>query len=187
MSRYLSRVAVIVGIIFSAAILAAPAAATWQNPVIKSAGEMLPLPDAAFQPQKDVTYKALFSLTRGDKDPKDMKNINDGLDHVARAVNVFASAGVPLEHLKFVVIVHGGAVPIVLDNAHYRKQFGTDNPNIALIRQLKTAGVDIAVCGQALAGYKYPHSWVNPDVKVALSALSTIIILQQQGYSLIPM
>ncbi|MGA9855637.1 MAG: DsrE family protein [Gammaproteobacteria bacterium] len=187
MSKYLSLAAVFIGILLSSTVLAGPTAETWQNPVIKAAGDMLPLPNAIFQPQKDVTYKALFSLTRGNKDPKDMKNMNDGLDHVARAINVFASAGVPLDHLKFVVIIHGGAVPVVLDNAHYRKEFGVDNPNIALIKQLKAAGVEIAVCGQALAGYKYEHSWVNPDVKIALSALSTIIILQQQGYSLMPM
>ncbi|HVA55818.1 MAG TPA: DsrE family protein [Gammaproteobacteria bacterium] len=187
MSKYLILVAVFIGIFFSSAVLAGPPTDTWQNPVIKAAGEMLPLPDAAFQPQKSVTYKVLFSITRGNKDPKDAQSINDGLDHVARAINVFASAGVPLDHLKFVVIITGGAVPVVLDNAHYRNQFGIDNPNLTVIKQLEAAGVEIAVCGQALAGYKYEHSWVDPDVKVALSALSTAIILQQQGYSLIPM
>ncbi len=187
MFRHLSLAAVLIGISLSSSILADPPAVVWQNPAIKAAGEMLPLPDAAFQPQKDVTYKAVFSITRGNKDPKDVKSINDGLDHVARAINVFVSAGVPLEHLKFVVIITGGAVSIVLDNAHYRKEFGVDNPDIALISQLKAAGVEFAVCGQALAGDKYEHSWVNPDVKIALSYLSTMIILQQQGYTLIPM
>ncbi|HVC37951.1 MAG TPA: DsrE family protein [Gammaproteobacteria bacterium] len=184
MFKHLWLAAVFIGIFLTPTVLAEPPAGFWQNPVIKAAGEMHPLPEAAFQPQKDVTYKALFSITR---DQKDVKSINDGLDHVARAINVLASAGVPLEHLKFVVIIHGGAVPMVLDNAHYRKEFGVDNPNLTLIKQLKTAGVELAVCGQALAGYKYKDSWVTPDVKVALSALSTIIILQQQGYALIPM
>ena len=156
----------------------------WQYPAIKSEGSVHPLPDAAFQPDSTVTYKAIFSLTKGDSDPK---KVNDGLVHVARAVNVFASARIPLDHLKFVVIIHGGAVPAVLDNEHYRKEFKVDNPNLKLIGELKAAGVQIAVCGQAIAGYKYEYSWVNPDVKVALSALSTIIILQQQGYSLVAM
>jgi intracellular sulfur oxidation DsrE/DsrF family protein len=185
MTRHPWLAAVFVGIFISAAASAETQPEFWQNPAIKAAGEMHPLPDAVFQPQKDVTYKALFSLTRGDK--KDAKDINDGLEHVARAINVFVSAGVPLEHLKFAVVITGGAVPVVLDNAHYRKEFGVDNPNLPVIKQLKAAGVEFAVCGQALAGYKYDHSWVTPEVQVALSYLSTMIILQQQGYSLIPM
>lgn len=156
----------------------------WQYPAIQSEGSVHPLPDAAFQPDAGVTYKAIFSVTKGDKDPA---KINDALVHVARAVNVFASAHIPLSHLKFVVIIHGGAVPAVLDNVHYRKEFKVDNPNLKLIRELKAAGVQLAVCGQAVAGYKYEYSWINPEVKIALSALSTIIILQQQGYSLVAM
>ncbi|MGH8402209.1 MAG: DsrE family protein [Gammaproteobacteria bacterium] len=184
MLKHLCLLAVFIGILFPAAAFAAQPPGFWQTPVIKGAGSMHPLPQAAFQPQKDVTYKAVFSVTHGQKNPKDL---DDGLDHVARAVNVFASAGIPLEHLKFVVIIHGGATPIVLDNAHYKKAFGVDNPNLKVIKELKAAGVDIAVCGQAVAGEDYDYSWVNPDVKVALSALSTIVILQQEGYALMPM
>jgi len=188
MSKYLSLAAVFIGIFFSSAILADSPAGFWQNPVIKASGDMHPLPNGAFQPQKDVTYKAVFSLTKGEinKDKKQAADINGGLEAVARAVNLFASAGVPPDHLKFVAIIHGGATPIVLDNAHYKKEFGVDNPNLMVIKQLEAAGVQIAVCGQALAGWKYDYSWVNPDVKVALSAISTIIILQQQGYALMP-
>ncbi|HET7396264.1 MAG TPA: DsrE family protein [Gammaproteobacteria bacterium] len=185
MFRYSSLV---LGLILLPALMAPSALAAdngfWQNPVIKSAGEMHPLPDAAFQPDPQVTYKAVFSITRGENDPK---QVNGGLEHVARAVNVFASAHVPLDHLKFVVIIHGGAVPMTLDNAHYRKEFKTDNPDLKLIKELKAAGVQFAVCGQAVAGMKYDYKWINPDVKIALSALSTIIVLQQQGYALFPM
>lgn len=156
----------------------------WQHPAIKDGGAMHPLPEAAIQPDRSQTYKVVFSVTKAASDPKD---VNDALDHVARAVNVFVSAGVPLDHLKFVAIVHGGATPLVLDNVHYQKQFGTDNPNLKLIQELKAAGVQIVVCGQALAALKYDVSELNPDIKPALSALSTIIILQQQGYALMPM
>jgi len=156
----------------------------WQNPVIKGEGAVHPLPDAAFLPKHDVTYKAVFSVTKGDADPK---KVNGALAHVARAVNLFASAGVPPKHLKFVVIIHGKAVPAVLDNVHYKQKFGVDNPNLKLISELKSAGVTLAVCGQAVAGYKYEYSWVNPEIKVALSALSTLIILQHEGYALLPM
>lgn len=189
MSKYLSLAVMFIGILFSSAILADSPAGFWQNPVIKAAGDMHPLPDGAFQPQRDITYKAVFSLTKSEisKDKKQAADTDGGLEAVARAVNLFASAGVPPDHLKFVAIIHGGATPIVLDNAHYKQEFGVDNPNLKVIKQLEAAGVQIAVCGQALAGWKFEYSWVNPDIKVALSALSTMIILQQQGYSLIPM
>lgn len=170
----------------AAATLSLPAQGDdfWQNPAIKDGGQMHPLPNAAIQPDRGQTYKTVFSVTKGASDPKDL---NDALDHVARAVNVFASAGVPLDHLKFVVIVHGPALPLVLDNAQYRKRFNVDNPNLKLIHELTAAGVQIVVCGQALAAMKYDAADVNPEIKVALSALSTIIILQQQGYALMPM
>ena len=156
----------------------------WQNPVIKDQGAVHALPDAVFRPDPNVTYKTVFSLTKGDADPK---KVNGGLAHVARALNIFASAHVPPKHLKFVVIMHGKAVPAVLDNDHYKLKFGVDNPNLKLISELKAAGVTLAVCGQAVAGYKYEYSWVNPDIKVALSAISTLIMLQHEGYALVPM
>lgn len=185
MSKYSS---LILGVLVLAAVISNPAQAAdndfWQNPVIKSTGAIHPLPDAAFQPQRDATYKAIFSVTKGSKDPK---KINGGLQHVARAVNLFASAHTPLDHLKFVVIVHGTAVPAVLDNSQYRKEFGVDNPNLKVIKELEANGVKIAVCGQAVAGMKYQYKWISPNVKVALSAMSTIIIMQHDGYALFPM
>lgn len=162
------------------AALAGHPAGFWQNPVIKSAGSMHPLPDAAFQPDKTATYKALFVINENSKDPK---AVNHGFEHVAMAVNVFASAGVPLDQLKFVVIVRG-AVPAVLDNQQYQKQFHTNNPNLKVIHELESAGVQVAVCGQAVAGWNEDYNWIDPSVKVALSGLSTIVILQHEGYAL---
>ncbi len=176
--------AVLIGIFLCSAAWAVPPASFWQFPAIKGAGAMHPLPNAAFQPDKTMVYRVVFSVTRA---PKGAKDPDGGLEPVARAVNVFASAGVPLDHLKFVAIIHGGATPMVLDNAHYKKQFGKDNPNLKVIRELKAAGVEVAVCGQAVAGYGYQYSWVDPDVKVALSALSTMVILQHEGYALMPL
>jgi len=169
-----------------ATVLILPASADegWQHPVIKSGGAVRPLPDAAVQPDRTAVYKTIFSVTKGSDDAK---SVNDALDHVARTVNIFVSAGVPLDHLKFTVVVHGPALPLVLDNDHYQQLFRTDNPNLKLIAELKAAGVELLVCGQALAAKKYDASWVNPDIKVALSALSTIVIRQQQGYALMPL
>ena len=66
--------------------------------------------------------------------------VNGALDHVARTVNLYAAAGVPLDHLKFVAVVSGPATPVVLNDAQYKAAYGVANPNLALIAELKKAG-----------------------------------------------
>jgi len=176
--------AALIGIFVSSAAWAAPPAmiGPWVTPAVK-AGPMHPLPDAAYQPDKTTVYKAVFAVTRPSKGAKDP---DGGLTPAARAVNVFASAGVPLDHLKFVVLIYGmEASPMVMDNAHYKKRFGKDNPSLAVIHALTKAGVKVVVCGQALAAGGIKHEWVDPDVTIALSALSTMVILQDQGYAVL--
>ncbi|MDE2235808.1 MAG: DsrE family protein [Gammaproteobacteria bacterium] len=182
MRKFPLFVAALIGITLSSTLWAAPIG-PWITPAIQSDGPMHPLPDAAYQPSKSKVYKAVFAVTRPSKGANDP---DGGLTPVARAVNVFASAKVPLNHLRFVVLIYGiDASPMVLDNAHYKERFGTDNPNLKIIRELKAAGVKVVVCGQALAALGIEHSWVDPDVTIALSALSTMVILQDQGYALI--
>lgn len=151
---------------------------------ITAAGAFHPLPHAAYQPDPAATYKVVFSVSKASDKPA---QINAALDHVARAVNLYVSTGVPLDHLKFVAVVSGGATPIVLDDAHYKAQFGTANPNLAVIAQLRKAGVDVAVCGQAMAEHHYDDAWAAKGVTLTLSALTTITELQQRGYALMPL
>ena len=174
--------------LFGLAILACGSLAAadepeWSNPVIKDYGKIVALPKAAMQPDKNADYKVAFNLTGGG----DPDKLNSSLDRVARTVNVFASAGVPASHLHFVVVIHGSATPIVLDNAHYQEKFKVDNPNIALIDALEKSGVKVVVCGQALAHNKIAHEWVNPQVELTLSAITDIIILEKEGYVLFPL
>ncbi|MHB1862472.1 MAG: DsrE family protein [Gemmatimonadaceae bacterium] len=156
----------------------------WTKPAIKDFGPVHVWPEAVVRPDAKTTYKAVFDVTQGS--PTSDK-VNPGLDHVARTVNVFAAAGTPLSHLKFAVIIHGGATPIALDDKTFQAKFGHPNPDLAVIEALKKAGVELLVCGNALGDMQYTPAEVNPSVKVALSALSTLIILQNEGYALIRM
>jgi intracellular sulfur oxidation DsrE/DsrF family protein len=156
----------------------------WINPAIPDFAASADLPNAAMQPDKDADYKVVFNITVG---AAANEKLNPSLERVARAVNIFASAGVPLSHLHFVAVVHGPATPSVLDNDHYKEKLSVDNPNVKLISELKAAGVKVIVCGQALAGQKFPHEWVNPDVEITLSAISSVIMLEMQGYVIFPM
>lgn len=152
--------------------------------VITAAGQYHPMPKAAYQPNPANTYKVVFSLTKGSEKPGE---INPALERVARTVNLYASAGVPVDHLKFVAVASGAATSAVLDDDHYKAQFGVANPNLPVIAQLRKAGVDVAVCGQAMAEHHYPAEWAAKDVTISLSALTTITELEQQGYALMPL
>ena len=88
--------------------------------------------------------------------------------------------------MSVVAVFHGPATSSVLDDAHYREKHKTVNPTLALIHALKAAGVSLMVCGQALAHDDMQPEWVNPDVKLALAALTVLPIYQSQGYTLIP-
>jgi intracellular sulfur oxidation DsrE/DsrF family protein len=156
----------------------------WQTPTITGAGKMHPLPQAAYQPDRKATYKLVFSLTKASDKPNEL---NPSLDRVARTVNLFTGAGVPLDHLKFVAIAYGPATALALNDEQYRKLYNVANPNLPVIAQLRKAGVDIAVCGQAVAEHKYQYDWVDSHVTLALSALTTLSVLEQQGYALVPL
>ncbi|MEW9571728.1 DsrE family protein [Rhodanobacter sp. Si-c] len=163
---------------------AAAMAGDSQTPVVTAAGAFHPVPHAAFLPDRNATYKVVFAMTRASDKPD---QVNPALERVARTVNLYAASGVPLDHLKFVAIAYGPATALVLDDAHYRAKFGVANPNLAAIAQLRKAGVTVAVCGQAVVENHFEDAWVAKDVEVALSALTTITELQQQGYALMPL
>jgi intracellular sulfur oxidation DsrE/DsrF family protein len=159
---------------------------TFETPTIQGAGKIRATParDTAYQPDVKGRYKAVFNMTNAAPQPD---QVNHGLQQVARAVNLYTDAGVALKRLDFVVIISGKATLSVLDDARYQTQFGVDNPNLPVIEQLRQAGVDVAVCSQAVAILGYADEDVDENVKLALSALTTVIDLQQQGYALVPL
>ena len=71
--------------------------------------------------------------------------------------------------------------------SHSLAAFGQANPNLPVIARLRAAGVDVAVCGQAVAEHDYPFDAIDRHVTLALSALTTVTELQQQGYALMPL
>ena len=156
----------------------------WTTPTIPGYGRIHYLPQANYLPDKNKTYKVVFALTKA---APSADKVNPALDHIARAVNLYVAAGVPVSHLKFVGIAYGPATPLAIDNEHYRAKFGIDNPNLKLVKMLRKNGVDIAVCAQAVAEHGFQEDWVSPDVTLALAGLTTVIDLQQVGYALMPM
>nr|CBX31756.1 hypothetical protein N47_N25810 [uncultured Desulfobacterium sp.] len=80
----------------------------WEYPVIKGYGPVHLLPDAAVQPDKSIDYKILFDITKA---ADNKVKINQGLDHIARLINVFASAGMMPNKMKLVAVIHGASAP----------------------------------------------------------------------------
>ena len=73
----------------------------------------------------------------------------------------------------------------MLNDAQYRTAYGVANPNLPLVAELRKAGVDVAVCGQAVAEHEFQYDWVDKSITLSLSALTTVTTLEHQGYSLL--
>ena len=163
------------------ALGASAAERPWEYPVIKGAGEVVSLPQAAVQPDQSIQYKMVFDITKG----KAQKGkLIPGLTKVARVINVFASAGMGPEKLDLVLVMHGPATEAALSGPAYEKKHGFANPNLGLIDQLSQAGVKLFVCGQGLKEHSIAHKDVNPKLTIALSALTVLPTYQLRGYAL---
>ncbi|MGQ2934072.1 DsrE family protein [Sphingopyxis sp.] len=156
----------------------------WTTPTIHGYGKIHYVADAAYKPRADQTYKIIFALTKGSKQPGE---VNPALDRVARTVNLYVASGVPLKNLKFVAVAYGEATPLVLNDAQYRAKFGVANPNLPLVEQLRKVGVDVSVCAQAVAEHDFQDDWVDKSVTLALSGLTTVTTLEHDGYVLMPL
>ncbi|HEX4795309.1 MAG TPA: DsrE family protein [Humisphaera sp.] len=158
--------------------------AQWARPqaaAIPQADGFVKIPDAAFPIDKNSTFRAVFDATRAASKPD---QIVPALNMAGAALNDLASEGAPLGNARFVVVFHGPAVDGILDDAHYRAKYKIANPNLAVLSELKKAGVEIYVCGQHLAGENIDPKTLSPDVKVATDALIVLMTLQNKGYAL---
>lgn len=167
----------------SSACAAPTSGVKWVNPAVKDYGRVHPVPDARLMPDKHHTYKVVFDV----KSDKQTDGVNASLWHVARAVNVFALAGVDRHHRKFAVVIHGAATPLIMKADAYRTKTGKVNPDLKLISELKKAGVTLYICGQAAADNGIAAKDINPEITMTLSALADLPVLQSRGYTLFPM
>lgn len=145
-------------------------------------GGFKPLPEAGEQPDPSRVYRVIFDVSQDGPDDKPLK----GLDRVARLANMLAAGGVDADHRQIVVVLHGAATLAVLSDAAWAARGkGDANPNSALLRALLAAGVQVRLCGQAMAGNSVTDAELEPGVTVDLAALMTVIHHQQAGYALI--
>ena len=173
-------------LLFAGLFVAHPATAQTATPqpgpVIPSAGAVYAVPNPDFPTPPDRRYRAVFDVSETAEAPDEP---NRGLNTVARFLNMHAQAGVPPSQLEAAVVVHGGAGKDLLNDSAYRARFGVANPNGPLLEALSEAGVRIILCGQTAASRDLPREQLAEPVEMALSAMTALVLLQDDDYRLI--
>lgn len=171
------------------AALLAPAAGHAQQvteprtgPVIEAFGPVFPVPGMDFAPPADYAYKAVFDVGTA---PESVAEVNRSIVTLARFLNMHAQQGVPVEKMQLALVLHGTAGKDALSNEAYRARYQMDNPNLPLLRELADAGVKIYLCGQTAMSRGLPARDLAEPVQLALSAMTALVYLQDQGYRLI--
>ncbi|MCA9067600.1 MAG: DsrE family protein [Planctomycetaceae bacterium] len=154
----------------------------YSHPSIKKFGKVVKLPEAAHQPRSNS--QIVVDLTKGGA----ADELYGSIEKVARFVNIYSGAGKQPAKVDIAVILHGDATLAALNPDAYGKQYKTTgNPNLECLHELHEAGVQIYVCGQSLVSKGGKPSEVVPFVDVAVSALTTLVNLQADGYSYVPL
>ena len=150
-------------------------------PVIAGHGGVVHRPAAVDQPRAGA--KVIFDVT-ADAKPN---AVNKGLDRVARLVNLYGASGLSPKDVTITVVLHGEATKAALSDAAYKTRFDAEqNPNLALVRELQMAGVEVLVCGQALSYQNFADNEVAPEIHIAAAAITVIINRQLDGFAYIP-
>jgi intracellular sulfur oxidation DsrE/DsrF family protein len=157
-----------------------PRPGLWVYPVIRGYGGVRPRPDLPSNLSPGTDYRVIVDVIHGDPSHA---QVLASLVRLARLVNLMAHAGIPRDHVHIAAVIEDMAGYAVLSNEAYQKLFNVDNPNLALLHELKSSGVELMVCAQALAENGWPDSDVSPDVSVTLSALTDFVVYGQRGYS----
>ncbi len=152
-------------------------------PRIHGAGGVLPVDASAKMPSLSAVHRVLLDI---DDDDPSRGGVNARLYTAARILNLYASAGVPADKVKMVILFYGEGVNLVLSDKAYREKFHRGNPNAQLLTQLRRADVRMVACGQALGHQSFTLSDVHPKVELALSALTEREELQAAGYGSVP-
>lgn len=154
---------------------------TYEHPLIKHHGGIVPVPDAAQPPQAGA--KVVFDIISDNGANK----VTKGLDRVALFLNLYSDFDVKPAEVDAAIILHGDATKAALRNQAYARRTGSKtNPNLEVIRALKRHGVEVYVCAQALAHHNFGMDEVADAVDVAASAATVNVNLQMDGYARIP-
>lgn len=153
-----------------------------QGAIIKDYGATFKVVNPDIETDISEEFKIILDVSASSSD---RSIINKNIVTAARFLNMHSNEGIPAEKLKVAMTIHAGAWQDILTNEAYKKRFGVNNPNSELINQLTNAGADIILCGQTASFRNINKDEVNPNVKLALSAMTALIQYQNNGYTFI--
>lgn len=170
-------------VILAASILAVPVLAQEQPRLVPGYGAYAEVVDPFEKPDPKLRYKVVFDVSQAARTPG---AVHQGLERVARMVNLLGRHGAKVRQGDIVVTMHGPASRATLTPTAFAKRFnGEANPDAELIKQLAAAGVSVRLCGQSMIGNGFAREELNPDVKIDVSAITTLATLQLRGYAVI--
>ncbi len=154
-------------------------------PVLKGSkwSGVIPVANPMEVPDKNIDYKLLFELTYNNPDSL-AKEINGGLDEIARIINLHVASGIPVKKIIPVILVHGAALDAILNNESYNKKHKINNPNIKLLSDMENLGAKLIACGQAMAFFDFKKEDMLPEVKISLTAKTVLSAYQLKNYVL---
>ncbi len=146
---------------------------------VASANAAKDFPGAKELPDPNTDYKVVFSVSAKVKDDE----VHPMLKMIGLYLNTLAHNGVLAKNRHIAAMFHQGGGDAVLANEVYKARHnGVDNPNIAVLKELHEAGVELRVCGQGLMGKKVDPAQLLPGVQADLWAMVTMVNLQSRGY-----
>ena len=163
--------------------LAAAAQSPSTGPYVHAGGPAFEVPDRDVPLREGQKYRVAYELTGY---PGEKTDVNRSLTVVGRFMNMHGKNGIPLEDLDVAIVVHGQTLFSLLNDEAYKEMFGVSNPSLPLLNDLAEAGVQIYVCGQSLGFRGLDKSVLADNVKVGLSAMTMLVVLQSDGYNFLP-
>lgn len=154
------------------------------HPVIKNHGVVFEIPYAVEYPDSTMDYKIVVDIGFKNVHPE---KLYEPFEMVSRMYNLHVLGGVKKEKLDVVIAVWGEPISVLLNDEAYHKEFGVDNPNTAVLKEMKDAGIHIIGCGQSVNRFNIDPKDLNPVTTIALSRFTAISTYQMKGYGYIKM
>jgi intracellular sulfur oxidation DsrE/DsrF family protein len=152
------------------------------TPAVPGHGGIFKIDNPDETPDPALTYKIVIDITMGSDSAI---AVNPALHNIARMFNLHVAAGVPIENMDIVAVIHNKATSSLLNDKAYKRLYHVENPNNELIAALTKAGVKLFVCGQSLLARGYDRKEINKHIGVSVSALTIQTEYQLKGYALL--
>ncbi len=146
---------------------------------------VVPVDFATNVPEPTSEMKLIFDFTQATANNAQANHVNEGLEEVARILNLHIASGIQKEKLKAVVVFHSGSILSLMKNEYYLTNYNSNNPNHEILQKMANVGVQLIVCGQSIQFRELDPKEFMSEIQFALSAKTTLSKYHQEGYFLL--